>query len=150
MKNSADYVMIEIPIPAGCSYREKPNNYWNRESHREYFKNRVAIFCEDLPIGKYTFTIPLEPRFSGTYTLNPTKAEQMYFPIFLNVNKVKILIVGAGNVALAKLEAILELGPGKNVTVLSKDFGPFAEKLADENGVLFHHALLSVPSAVFI
>lgn len=93
VKNEAQYVMIEIPIPAGCSYRAKSNNYWNRESHREYFKDRVAIFCEDLPEGKYTFTIPLEPRFSGVYTLNPTKAEQMYFPIFYGRNemgKVKI------------------------------------------------------------
>ncbi len=87
VKKLAEYVMIEIPIPAGCSYRAKPNNYWNRESHREYFKNRVAIFCEDLPVGKYTFTIPLEPRFSGTYTLNPTKAKQMYFPIFYGRNE---------------------------------------------------------------
>ena len=87
VKNEAQYVMIEIPIPAGCSYRAKPNNYWNRESHREYFKDRVAIFCEYLPKGKYTYTIPLEPRFSGVYTLNPTKAEQMYFPIFYGRNE---------------------------------------------------------------
>ena len=83
VKNKAQDIMIEIPIPAGCSYRAKPNNYWNRE----YFKDRVAIFCEDLPIGKYTYTIPLEPRFSGDYTLNPTKAEQMYFPIFYGRNE---------------------------------------------------------------
>ena len=93
VKQIAEYVMIEIPIPAGCSYRAKPNNYWNRESHREYFKDRVAIFCEDLPIGEYTFTVPLEPRFSGNYTLNPTKAEQMYFPIFYGRN-------GMGKVAI--------------------------------------------------
>lgn len=59
----------------------------------------------------------------------------MYFPIFLNVNKVKILIVGAGNVALAKLEAILELGDGKNVTLLSREFSSLAERLVDENYV---------------
>ncbi|MFK7770633.1 MAG: alpha-2-macroglobulin family protein [Saprospiraceae bacterium] len=93
VKKSAEYVMIEIPIPAGCSYREKPNNYWNRESHREYFKNRVAIFCENLPEGKYTFSIPLEPRFSGTYTLNPTKAEQMYFPIFYGRNEMRRMTI---------------------------------------------------------
>lgn len=93
VKKLAEYVMIEIPIPAGCSYREKPNNYWNRESHREYFKDRVAIFCENLPVGKYTFTIPLEPRFSGTYTLNPTKAEQMYFPIFYGRNEMGKVVI---------------------------------------------------------
>ncbi|MFK8008848.1 MAG: alpha-2-macroglobulin family protein [Saprospiraceae bacterium] len=86
-RKTGKYVMVEIPIPAGCSYREKPNNYRNQESHREYFKDRVAIFFESMPIGNYTFTIPLEPRFSGVYTLNPTKAEQMYFPIFYGRNE---------------------------------------------------------------
>lgn len=83
VKNKAQDIMIEIPIPAGCSYRAKPNNYWNRE----YFKDRVAISCEDLPIGKYTYTIHLEPRFSGVYTLNPTKEEQIYFSIFYGRNE---------------------------------------------------------------
>lgn len=67
-----------------------------------------------------------------SYALNFFK---MYFPIFLNINKVKILIVGAGNVALAKLEAILELGPGGGVTVLSKEFLPALKDLASKNNV---------------
>jgi uncharacterized protein YfaS (alpha-2-macroglobulin family) len=81
VKKTAPYVMIEIPIPASCSYYAKPNSRWNfPESHREYFKDRTVIFCESLPIGQHRFEIELEPRFEGIYTINPAKAEQMYFP----------------------------------------------------------------------
>lgn len=78
----ADYVMIEIPIPAGCSYENKPQSYWGAETHREYFKNKTSVFCTKLKQGKYTFNIDLMPRYSGSYVLNPAKAEMMYFPVF--------------------------------------------------------------------
>lgn len=78
----ADFVMVEIPIPAGCSYDSKEQNYWGNEIHREYFKNKVSIFCRKLKQGKYRFTVKLMPRYGGIYTLNPAKAEMMYFPVF--------------------------------------------------------------------
>ena len=84
----ADYVMVNIPIPAGCSYAEK-HQYYRNEVHREYFKNETAIFCEKLKKGNYTFEISLTPRFSGVYTLNPAKAELMYFPTFNANNGIK-------------------------------------------------------------
>lgn len=46
----------------------------------------------------------------------------MYFPLFLNINKSKFLIIGAGAIAVAKLESILEFTP--NVTLLAKDVLP--------------------------
>lgn len=79
---SAAYVMVEIPIPAGCSYQDKQQSDHNHEIHREYFDDHVAIFCEQLPKGKYEFTVTLLPRYAGHYTLNPAKAELMYFPVF--------------------------------------------------------------------
>ena len=82
VRADADYVMIEIPIPAGCSYENKMQNFWGVESHREYFKNKTTIFCTKLKQGKYTFNIDLMPRYSGSYVLNPAKAEMMYFPVF--------------------------------------------------------------------
>ena len=78
----ADYVMIEIPIPAGCSYHEKNQSRLNGEVHREYFKNKVSIFCSRLEKGEYQFRVSLLPRYTGVYTLNPAKAEMMYFPVF--------------------------------------------------------------------
>ena len=93
VKADADYVMIEIPIPAGCSYENKVQNFWGIETHREYFKNKTSIFCTKLKQGKYTFEIDLMPRYSGSYVLNPAKAEMMYFPVFYGregMKKVKI------------------------------------------------------------
>jgi uncharacterized protein YfaS (alpha-2-macroglobulin family) len=81
IKKDADYVMINIPIPAGCSYSIKPQKYYP-EIHREYFKNETAIFCNRLQTGIYTFEIELLPRFTGVYHLNPAQVELMYFPIF--------------------------------------------------------------------
>ncbi|WP_083925346.1 carboxypeptidase-like regulatory domain-containing protein [Flexithrix dorotheae] len=86
----SEYVMIEIPIPAGCSYGDKHagNNYW-LEAHREYFRDKVSIFCENLNPGTYSFQVNLETRYPGTYTVNPAKAEQMYFPVFFGREKMK-------------------------------------------------------------
>lgn len=93
IKAKAEYVMIEIPIPASCSYAEKPNGWHFPEVHREYFKEKTAIFCQELPKGKYEFSIELEPRFTGTYTLNPVKVEQMYFPVFNGNNEMKQVVI---------------------------------------------------------
>jgi TonB-dependent SusC/RagA subfamily outer membrane receptor len=82
VRADADYVMIEIPIPAGCSYENKMQSFWGVETHREYFKNKTVIFSNKLKQGKYTFNIDLMPRYSGSYVLNPAKAEMMYFPVF--------------------------------------------------------------------
>jgi TonB-dependent SusC/RagA subfamily outer membrane receptor len=82
VRADADYVMIEVPIPAGCSYENKDQTYTGLETHREYAKDKTSIFCTKLKQGKYLFTIDLMPRYGGKYTLNPAKAEMMYFPVF--------------------------------------------------------------------
>jgi len=76
----ADYVMVSVPIPAGCSYLEKSQQ--GGVSHIEYFKDRVCIYIEHLKPGIHKYNISLMPRFSGGYTLNPARAELMYFPTF--------------------------------------------------------------------
>ncbi|MGY6523629.1 MAG: carboxypeptidase-like regulatory domain-containing protein [Mongoliitalea sp.] len=88
----ASYVMINIPIPGGCSYGEKKTAH-RRESHREYFINETAIFCERLPKGDYTFTVSILPRFEGTYTLNPATIELMYFPTIQANEQLKTITV---------------------------------------------------------
>jgi alpha-2-macroglobulin len=53
------------------------------------------MFIESLPKGKHFFEIELEPRYNGTYTLNPTKVELMYYPTFFGRNEMKgVQIVG--------------------------------------------------------
>lgn len=83
----ADYVMISVPIPAGCSYSEKTKLRTNGEVHREYDVHETRIYAERLKVGTYTYKIPLLPRYNGQYTLNPAKAEWMYFPIKFGRNE---------------------------------------------------------------
>jgi TonB-dependent SusC/RagA subfamily outer membrane receptor len=94
-RGDADFVMIEIPIPAGCSYENKDQPWSNNEVHREYFKEKVSIFCRKLKQNKYTFTVNLIPRYDGKYTLNPAKAEMMYFPVFYGREGMKQVVIGS-------------------------------------------------------
>ncbi|HLT71039.1 MAG TPA: carboxypeptidase-like regulatory domain-containing protein [Cyclobacteriaceae bacterium] len=80
VKRDAEYVLIEIPIPAGCSYADKSQSRSNGEVHREYFDNKTNIFCRYLKKGFYNYSINLLPRYSGKYTMNPAMVECMYFP----------------------------------------------------------------------
>lgn len=80
-----EYVMIEVPIPGACSYADKTTSNNRIETHREYFKDRTVIFCENMKSGKYTFVIKLLPRFTGIYTINPAQVSLMYFPV-VNAN----------------------------------------------------------------
>jgi alpha-2-macroglobulin len=88
VKRKADYVMIDLPIPAGCSYESK-EKYYGVEDHRSYYHEKVSIFCSGLEEGVYSFEVQLMPRYSGTYTVNPAKAELMYFPIFYGRGEMK-------------------------------------------------------------
>lgn len=92
LESTAEYVMLEVPIPAACSYAEnqRPSG---QEVHREYWRQHTAIFCQQLPTGTYQFRIALEPRFTGKYTLNPARAEQMYFPTFYGRNALRVVEV---------------------------------------------------------
>lgn len=91
-----EYIMINVPIPASCSYNSKNQyNYgWNRtEAYREYYKEEVAIFSEKMSPGKHRFEINLLPRFTGKFILNPAQVSLMYFPV-VNANEdLKILHV---------------------------------------------------------
>lgn len=84
----AEHVMLEVPIPASCSYASKTSPGFP-EVHREYFKEKTVIFCEKLPMGKYAFHLSLLPRYTGTYSLNPAKVELMYFPVVTANNNMR-------------------------------------------------------------
>ncbi|MBL7776802.1 MAG: carboxypeptidase-like regulatory domain-containing protein [Chitinophagales bacterium] len=88
-KNFAEYISIEVPIPAGCTYYKKDFPKMQGEIHREYHKNKVMIFCDKLNAGTHEYRIWIEPRFSGGYTLNPARCELMYFPTIYGRNEIK-------------------------------------------------------------
>ena len=79
VKAEARYVLLEVPIPAGCSYGPAPTPN-ALETHRENLRHQAGIFIDYLPIGKHTFRVALQPRYRGQYTLNPARAELVYFP----------------------------------------------------------------------
>lgn len=88
VKKLGNYIMLEIPVPAGCSYQNK-NAGGAYEVHREYHKDKVVLFFEDLPVGKYTYQVNLQPRYVGKYSVNPAKVSLMYFPTFFGRTGVK-------------------------------------------------------------
>jgi hypothetical protein len=95
VKKDAQYMSLEIPIPAGCTYAEKPNNQYYRsyEVHREYFKDRIVVYYERLPAGTYDLEFKLESRFNGNYTVNNTLMENMYFPQLNGYNALQTIKV---------------------------------------------------------
>lgn len=82
---SAEYVMIEVPIPAACSYTDSRQKAYRNETHREYFKDRINIYFERMDEGHYTFEFALLPRFAGKFYVNPAQISLMYAPV-INAN----------------------------------------------------------------
>jgi len=89
----ADYVLVEIPIPAGCTYADKSQWHGDQGLHREYFKNKLSIFCQSLPKGTHRFAVQLLPRWTGIYRLNPARAELMYFPVLYGREGMKRTVI---------------------------------------------------------
>jgi len=89
----ADYVLVEAPIPAGCTYSEKSQWISSQVVHCEYFKNKLSMFCQALPQGKHVFRIQLLPRWTGFYRLNPARAELQYFPVFYGREGLKRTVI---------------------------------------------------------
>lgn len=52
------------------------------------------------------------------------------FPVFLKLDQLNTLVVGAGNVGLEKLSALLKNSPKANVTVIAPNVHPELDKLA--------------------
>ncbi|MBR4814118.1 MAG: TonB-dependent receptor plug domain-containing protein [Paludibacteraceae bacterium] len=94
VEKDADYVLIHVPIPAGCTYASKDRSWKNNEVYREHYKEHTNIFCSALNRGVYEFTIELTPFCQGDYTLNPAKVEQMYFPEFNACTEMKRVKIG--------------------------------------------------------
>ena len=80
----AEYVMLTVPIPAGCIFTNKTNENWR--VFKEYQKDKLLLFAETLIEGEHEFEVDLEPRYNGTYILNPAKAELMYYPTIYGRN----------------------------------------------------------------
>jgi len=69
-------------------------------------------------------------------SLPPIQDEQMQgnqlFPVFVKLNELHTVLIGAGNVGLEKLTAVLNNSPLARVTVISKTFVPEIHNIAGE------------------
>jgi siroheme synthase-like protein len=75
----------------------------------------------------------LLPRNNGLSPIQYEKTEgNQLFPIFLKLNNLHTVLIGAGNVGLEKLTAILNNSPLARVTVIAKIFSPEIHTLAAE------------------
>ncbi len=93
VKKKAEYVKLEIPIPAGCTYSNQNQSTSYYEVHREEFKNKTVIFYNQLNPGKYEVRVKLDARYSGEYTLNPAQIELMYLPVFNGNNQIQTISI---------------------------------------------------------
>ena len=93
VKKEAEYVMLEVPIPASCTYVEEANARYYYNYYKEQFRQKTNFYFNNLKADKYHFEIELAPTFSGTYSLNPAKAELMYFPLFMGREALKKVVV---------------------------------------------------------
>ena len=64
---------------------------------------------------------------------NSPKTGNPLFPIFIKLDQVHLLLVGAGNVGLEKLSAILRNSPHANVTIVAPFISEQIETLAKDN-----------------
>lgn len=95
VSKSRDYVMVEIPIPAGLDYVEKPNS-GGKEYYRSYYNHQVVVFYENVRPGTYYIEVPLKARYTGKYYINPAKISEQYFPVFYGKTGIKIMEVREG------------------------------------------------------
>lgn len=94
VKKDADYVMLEVPIPAGCMYTKEVQNYWfNNSYYTEQYKNKQNYYFSKILAGKYRYEIELTSTFAGKFSLNPAKIELMYFPVFFGREGEKSVVI---------------------------------------------------------
>ena len=91
VKNETDYVRVEVPIPAGLTYKNK--NSIQSNDHIEYYKDKVVLYYEHVKKGDIFINVPLTARYKGKYTINPVKFENMYFPNISGWNVIKSISV---------------------------------------------------------
>lgn len=80
----ADYVMIQIPKPAGAEYI---NGGFSHGRHIVEKQQYINLYFNSLPQGKTSVELKFNPRFRGAFKLDPVKVEMMYFPVFYGNNQ---------------------------------------------------------------
>jgi Alpha-2-macroglobulin family/Bacterial Alpha-2-macroglobulin MG10 domain len=82
-----DYVMIEVPLPAGVIIKNKPA-LPNTKDFIEYKNDKIIIFKTNMALGNNNFVIDVQPMYTGTFNMPPAQVGMMYYP-FVFGNNVK-------------------------------------------------------------
>ena len=61
-----------------------------------------------------------------------TQVDNQLFPVFLQLNHLRTLLVGGGNVALEKLTALLGNNPSASITVVGREISPSVRAFSRE------------------
>jgi hypothetical protein len=77
MKANGSYLMLEVPLPAGCYIATKRWPHWAKEV--AYFDDKVVFYLENIPKGTYTLELPLVAQYAGRFTANPVALRSMYW-----------------------------------------------------------------------
>jgi len=95
---SRHYIVVDDPLPAGMEAVNatfattsaatarleeggpSENDWWFGFTHVEKQDDRVLLFADWLPEGTHTYTYLMRATTPGTFTLPPTRAEEMYRP----------------------------------------------------------------------
>lgn len=65
-----------------------------------------------------------------------------YFPMYIDMNDLKVLVVGAGSIATHKLEKLLDFT--QNITVIALKVDDEARKIINEHGLILKERLYQV------
>jgi hypothetical protein len=95
-QQSAEYLMVEIPLPGGCTVAPSATLFGNKSVYQEVRGNKVYLYLRQME-GTFNYKLPLLARYAGKFNLNPVKIELMYFPTFGGNNSRKSVVVKAAD-----------------------------------------------------
>lgn len=95
-KESAEYLMIEIPLPAGCTLQREESGFYRASVYEELRGDKVYLYLRKIE-GRFKYSLPLLARYAGEFALNPIKIELMYFPALSGNNTKQNVVVKAAD-----------------------------------------------------
>jgi alpha-2-macroglobulin len=91
---TANFVMVEIPIPSGMQIDEAQKKVLrNNGEHIEFYKHKINVYYSVLYKGNHALQFTMLPNFTGTFTLPATKASLMYYPYVYGCNSNSKVVV---------------------------------------------------------
>jgi len=93
VNHECSYVMLEIPIAAGCMVEEISASNTFLLRNKEEYRDKVILYFDQLQKGTYTFTVREKVLFNGNYQLNPCSVNLMYFPMIQTQTALKRIVI---------------------------------------------------------